>query len=50
VLGHRRPADRQLLGELADRARASSQQLEDLPPGGVAEQAETGISVSVHEP
>jgi len=49
VLGHRRPGDRQLLGQLTDRARASSQQLEDRAAGRVTEQTETCNSVSVHE-
>jgi hypothetical protein len=49
VLGHRRPADRQLLGQFPDRARAPSQQLEDRAPARVTEQTQTRISVSVHE-
>jgi hypothetical protein len=50
VLGHCRPADRQLLGQLTDRIRASSQQLEDRASARVTEQTQTGISVSIHEP
>jgi len=49
MLGHRRPADRKLLGQLADRGRAPGQQLEDRPAGRVTEQHQIGISVSGHE-
>ena len=38
VLRHRRPADRQLVGQLLHRARAAGEQLEDGAPGRVAEQ------------
>src|SRR5215469_7600146 len=49
MLGYRRAADRQLPGQLPDRVRAPGQQLEDRPPGRVADQAQTGIFVSYHE-
>jgi hypothetical protein len=48
VLGHRGSGDGQLLGQLPDRAGASGEQLEERPPGWVAEQAQTIRSVSVH--
>jgi hypothetical protein len=38
VLGDGRSGDRQLLGQVSDRAGAPSEQLEDGPSGGVAEQ------------
>ena len=44
VLRDRRPADRQAMGELADRARAFLERLEDQPPGGVAERVEGSVS------
>src|SRR5262247_2857937 len=46
VLGDGRPADRQFAGELPDRARPAGQPLEDGPPGRVAEDTESGVSVS----
>jgi hypothetical protein len=49
VLGDGRPADRQLVGELADGPGPLGEPLEDGPPGRVAEQAQSGISVSSHE-
>jgi hypothetical protein len=49
VLGDRRSADRQLGGQLADRPRSASQQLEDRAPGWVTQNPESGISVSPHE-
>jgi hypothetical protein len=49
VLGHRRPADRQLFGQLSHGAGVPSQQLEDRAPGWVTEKTQTGGSVSVHE-
>jgi hypothetical protein len=45
VLGHSRPAHGNLAGELADRARAPAEELEDVPPRRVAERVE-GMSVS----
>src|SRR5215510_6249141 len=48
VLGYRRTADRQLPRQLADRARTPREQLEDRPPGRIAEQAQSAISVSIH--
>jgi hypothetical protein len=49
VLGHRGPADRQLLGQLSHRGRAAGEQLEDRSPGRVTEKTQTSISVSAHE-
>ena len=49
VLGHRRPADRQSVGQLADRARAGGQSFEDRPPGAVGESTPwIGCFVSSH--
>jgi hypothetical protein len=49
MLGHCRSTDRQLLGQFADRARVSSEQLEDRTPRRVAKEPEASISVSTHE-
>jgi hypothetical protein len=49
VLGHRRAADGQLLGQLADRTWLPGQKFEDRAPAGVAKQTQSRISVSVHE-
>ena len=40
VLRDGRPADGQLAGELADRARSLAQVLEDRPPGRIAERGQ----------
>jgi hypothetical protein len=49
VLRDRRPGDRQLGGELADRARPAGQKLDDRLPGGVTQRRERRCSVSCHE-
>ncbi len=49
VPGHRRPADRELPGQLPHGAGVLSQQLEDRAPGRVTEQTQARTSVSVHE-
>jgi hypothetical protein len=49
VLRHSRPADGELGSELADRSRSASQQLEDVPPGGIAERIQR-MTVSKHLP
>ena len=48
VLGDRRPADREVAGQLADRQRAAQQALEDRAPGGVAERVHLRVTVSLH--
>ena len=48
VLGDRWAGDRQVLGQLPDRAGVTSEQLEDGASGRVAEQPQTFNSVSVH--
>jgi len=50
VLRYRRPADRQLLGELADGSRSLCQARDDGAPGGVTQgvPAAPGL-VSIHE-
>jgi hypothetical protein len=48
VLGHCRPADRQVLGQLTGRARVPGQSLEDRAPGRVAEQTQSRISIGFH--
>jgi hypothetical protein len=45
VLRDRRPADRQTVGDLADRDRAGAQALEDRAPGRIGERCES-VSVS----
>ena len=49
VLRYRRPADRQLVGELLDRAWSAREEFEDGAPGRVTEQTQPAISVSLHE-
>lgn len=50
VLGHRRSADREFVGEFADRARPVSQALDDCAPGGIPQSAQRIASlVSAHE-
>ena len=49
VLRDRGPADRQLAGELADRARALGEALEDRAPRRVAERRPAIRLVSHHE-
>ncbi len=49
VLGDRGAAHGQIAGEVSDRARPRPQQLEDLPPGRVAQRVE-GVCVSNHLP
>ena len=50
VLGHRRPADRQLLGELADGPRPLGQARDDRAPGGIPQRVPAVPSlVSGHE-
>jgi len=48
VLGDRGPADGQPAGELADRARASGDALEDRAPGGIAKGGPAVNRVSRH--
>jgi hypothetical protein len=48
VLGDRRTGNRQLPGQLADRARVPGQQLEDRAPGEAAQQAQA-VFVSPRE-
>jgi hypothetical protein len=49
MLRNGRPADRQLLGQLAHRAWSVRKQLEDRASGGVTEQTKTSIFVSDHD-
>src|SRR5262245_3314313 len=48
VLRDRGPADRQITGQLADRARALRQPLEDRAPGRVGEHCPAALRVSHH--
>jgi hypothetical protein len=47
VLGHGRPADRHVPGELGDRSRPLADEREDLPAVRIGEGQERGF-VSVH--
>jgi hypothetical protein len=49
VLRDGRAAHRKIAGEVADRPRPRAQQLEDLPPGRIAQRVER-MSVSFHLP